>query len=309
MTRKKLRTDKGWRGAHDLTSAPPRPFASSFLFFCFLAALCAGGYFYYDYQQQRTRQEQEARAVRAQEANRLRAENERKMKELFVAKKKAEHKKQASRYAGMQDAPPKDALSESDAELAAREAKERESILAAEELQNLKEMEDRADFLNPYRHEQMNDEDAEPQPAPAANAVVAALEQYDVFNAKPNPKADYYIYLCSAGWCPNCANEMPSIRAACKNMRRAGKVQIILVSFDKTLVEAKAYAKRCQLNSPTLWIEAMRKKVFQQLPGFVDDGCGIPHVFVVDKNGSLITRGHGSILKNWRDFTTNNNKG
>lgn len=292
-----------------MTSAPPRAFASSFLFFFLLAALCAGGYFYYDYQQQRTRQVQEARAARAQEANRLRAENERKKEELIAAKKKAKRAKQASSYAGMQDESAPDAPAESDAELAAREAKERESILAAEELQRLKEMEDRADFLNPYRHEQQEEEEPRLQPFTATNAVVAALEQYDVFNAKPNPKADYYIYLCSAGWCSNCANEMPSIREAGKNMRRTAKVQIILISFDKTLVEAKAYAKRCQLNSPTLWIEAMRKKVFQQLPGFADDGCGVPHVFVVDKHGTLITRGHGSILKNWRDFTTNNQKG
>ncbi|MBQ4613402.1 MAG: redoxin domain-containing protein [Akkermansia sp.] len=309
-SRKKLRTDKIRPGASDLTSAPPRAFASSFLFFFMLAVLCAGGYFYYDYQQQRTRQAKEIRAARAEKANRLRVENERKKKELIAAKKNAdtEREKQASRHMDMQIASSQTAHAESDAELAAREAKERASILAAEERQRLQEIEDRADFLNPYRHEQQADDDSLNQSPPAANAVVAALEQYEVFNAKPNAKSDFYIYLCSAGWCSNCAKIMPIVREAGKQMKRAGKVELILISFDKSLADARSYAKGSQLKSPTVWIEAMRQKVFQQLPGFNDDGFGIPHLFIVDKNGQLVTRGHGSLIKDWRAFTLEHHK-
>lgn len=275
-------------------------------FWLLLLVLCAGGYLYYDHaqehnQQARAEQNERARAYKqkqeenARESQRLRSE----ARQRVLDKRQEQARKLEEHRAAEQ------ACATAEAELAAREAKEREAILAVEELEHLRQLDEREQMLNPYRDELPAEEE---NTRPLKNAVVAALEQYDVFNAKPREKADFYIYLCSASWCPNCIKEMPTVVAEFKKMRRSGHVELILISYDKSLLEAKAFPKKYKLKCPTLWVEAMRQKTLQFLPGFSDDGCGVPHVFIVDKDGRVITRGHGSIIKDWRYHTVDADK-
>ena len=268
---------------------------SALRFWLLLALLCLGGYIYYQHAQERN-QEARAELEECNQANKQKREaNE------LKAWQRARDKRQKPQD-GKSEEPhvAEQELAESDAELAAREAKERELILEAEKLNQLREIADREEMLNPYR-----DEESEPLPenaaGPVKNAVVSALEQFDVFNAKPKENAEYYIYLCSASWCGQCFFELKStVVREYKEIRKNPKVELILISFDRSLEAARALPKKTKLKCPTLWVEDMRKKVFQRLPGFEDDGNGIPYVFIVDKDGQLIIRGHGSFLYDWK---------
>ncbi|MBQ2380887.1 MAG: TlpA family protein disulfide reductase [Akkermansia sp.] len=127
-------------------------------------------------------------------------------------------------------------------------------------------------------------------------AVHAAIAKTKFFNAKPSKKADYYIYLHSASWCGPCKALMPEIIKEYKKMKRKG-VEIILLGHDKTEDAAKAYLKSYKAkfagvldNSPDA----------RSLPGYTP-ASGIPAATIVDKNGKVITSGHGSIVLEWKD--------
>ena len=280
----------------------PRSASGSFAFCLLMLALCAGGYWYYQYAEKQNEEKRQALADRAAENARIREENARQSQLRHqVAQRRALAQSQEGAGMGFEKKPQQ----ESEAELAAREAKEREAILAAEELERLREQADHEQMLNPYRD---TEPEQEPTPKREPNAVVLALSQYDVFNAKPETNADYYIYLCSASWCPHCLKEMPTVVAEYKKMKHSRKVELVLISHDRSLLDAKDFPRKLKLRCPTLWIEDMRHKAFLRLPGFSDDGCGIPHVFMVDKNGKLLMRGHGSIVKDWRRYTVDASK-
>lgn len=259
---------------------------STLRFWLILTLLCLGGYLYYEYAQecniearheQRKRVQENKQIREGNKNNSLQRREKEKQRALAIEQKRREYE-----------------------EIAAREAKEREVMLAAEELNQLREMDNQEQMHNPYR-----DEEPEPlpeeSPRPAKNAVVSALEQYDVFNAKPKENAEYYIYLCSAGWCGNCVRELKStVAREYKEIRKTPNVELILISFDRSLEEAHALPKKSKLKCPTLWVEDMRKRVFQRLPGFADMGNAVPLVFIVDKDGLVIIHGHGSLLKDWK---------
>ncbi len=261
-------------------------YTSATRFWLILTLLCLGGYLYYEHAQECNKDAREEQRKRVQENEQIREANKNnslqrrekeKQRALEIEQKRREYE-----------------------EIAEREAKEREILLAAEELNQLREMAVREEMLNPYR-----DEEAAPPPEesspPVKNAVVSALEQYDVFNAKPKENAEYYIYLCSAGWCGKCVGELKStVAREYKEIRKTPNVELILISFDRSLKEARALPKKYKLTCPSLWVEDMRKRVFQRLPGFADMGNAIPLAFIVDKDGLVIIHGHGSLLKDWK---------
>ena len=262
--------------------------SSSMLFWLLLAMLCLGGYLYYEYAQERNMEARCEQRKRVQENKQIREANQNnaqqrrekeKQRALEIEQKRREYD-----------------------EIAAREAKEREVLLAAEELNQLRDMADREEMLNPYR-----DEEPESLPEessrPVKNAVVSALEQYDVFNAKPKENAEYYIYLCSAGWCGKCVAELKStVAREYRKISKTPNVELILISYDRSLEEARALPQKYKLTCPTLWVEEVRKKVFQRLPGFADMGNAVPLAFIVDKDGLVIIHGHGSLLKDWKQI-------
>lgn len=131
------------------------------------------------------------------------------------------------------------------------------------------------------------------------NAVITALKKLKPFNGKPSAKADYYIYLQSASWCGPCNNEMPHVVEAYKEMKKTGRVEIILVSHDKTEGDAKGFLKQYKAKFPAVMVQ---DKDIEKLPGFSKPN-GIPNAIFVDKNGKLITQGHGSLVADWKQYT------
>ncbi len=103
---------------------------------------------------------------------------------------------------------------------------------------------------------------------------------------KPNPKAEYFIYLSSASWCGPCRALHPQIVAKYKDMKK-DKVELILVSNDRDEASGKAYADGYPC--PAI-MDAQSSK----LPGF-SPANGIPQAIIVNGKGEQLAVGHGSI--------------
>ena len=151
-------------------------------------------------------------------------------------------------------------------------------------------------------------EDAsEAKPAkPATPKVVEALSKFKVFNAKPNVKADYFIYLYSASWCGYCQQCMPIAVEQYKKMKSSRKVELLVICGDKSEADAKNYLKSKRLKSPTIMFGELQATKFLGLPS-----CGMPSfpaITVVDKEGNMIRNVVGAgqvteVLNSWRELT------
>lgn len=278
----------------------PRAATSSFWFWLFLLALGAGGYWFYTDQQAKNQAHRDALAERVEENRAIQEENARRKQQMKQAP--TSH---AGSGLGVDDLSELADAGESDAELAEREALERENILAAEELLRLRKEQDMQDMLHPYGTE---DEASQPEKKKKElNRVPGALTQYPVFNARVNTKAEYYIYWCSASWCDFCRKLVPEVLEQYKKIRRFSKVELILISYDRSLFDAKAYPKNLKMKCPTIWIEDMRSRALQRLPGF-DDRTFVPYAYIVDKDGRLLARGNASIINQWQSYISKDEK-
>ena len=148
--------------------------------------------------------------------------------------------------------------------------------------------------------------DEEDSGKPATPKVVEALGKFKVFNAKPNLKADYFIYLYSARTCGHCQACMPVAVAEYKKMKSSRKVELIVICGDKSEDDAKKYMKSKKLKAPTIMFGALQATQFRGLPG-----CGmpgLPAISVVDKEGNKIKNVVGAsavqeTLSGWRALT------
>ena len=144
--------------------------------------------------------------------------------------------------------------------------------------------------------------------ADGESAVIQALSKFKVFNAKPNKKAEYFIYLYSASTCGHCQACMP-IAAKEYSKMKSRKVELIVIDGDGSEKAAMKYLKEKRMRCPAIMFSALQATKFRGLPG-----CGmpgLPAISVVDKNGKGISGGSGvgaaqvqEILKNWRSITS-----
>lgn len=136
-------------------------------------------------------------------------------------------------------------------------------------------------------------------------AVLAALENFKVHNARVNPKAEIYIYLYSASWCGFCRECMPVAVEQYKKMKSSRKAEIILIGGDKTEKEAVKYLKSYKLKAPGIMFDALKATNFQGLPS-----CGMPGfpaVTVVTRDGRMLANVVGAaqvkgVLTNWKQY-------
>ena len=139
----------------------------------------------------------------------------------------------------------------------------------------------------------------------AKPAVLAALENFKVHNAKVNPRAEIYIYLYSASWCGFCRECMPVAVEQYKKMKSSRKAEIILIGGDKTEKEAIQYLKSYKMKAPGIMFDALKATNFQGLPS-----CGMPGfpaVTVVTKDGKMLANVIGAsqvkeVLANWKQY-------
>ncbi len=130
--------------------------------------------------------------------------------------------------------------------------------------------------------------------------VVKAVKKMKKIKGKLNTKADYYIYLYSASWCGPCCQEMPGIVETHKEMKKDGRVDIILMGKDESPAGVKGFVK--QFDMKFYAVMAGDKKA-KKVPGF-SNPSGIPSCTVVDRYGRVITSGHpAGIIPNWQAVT------
>lgn len=129
-----------------------------------------------------------------------------------------------------------------------------------------------------------------------ANPVLTGFKKLKSFNGKPNPKAKFYFYLCSASWCGPCQKEMPELVEAHKKMKKDGRCDIILIGHDKTLDDAKAYLKSHKAKFAGVWC---KDEKIDELPG-IQPVPGIPYAILVDRSGKTLLVQHASVIKDWK---------
>lgn len=139
-------------------------------------------------------------------------------------------------------------------------------------------------------------DDSAPRPT-----VSAALKKATFISGKPSGKARYYAFLHSASWCGPCRAVMPKIVAEYKKLK-GKKVEIILVSGDKTADAAKEYAKEYKVKFPV----AMPTAILQ-VPGY-RSAPSYPYAIVVDRYGKVLKEGHGSIMLDLNDTIAEANR-
>ncbi len=131
-------------------------------------------------------------------------------------------------------------------------------------------------------------------------AVPAKLEtlQY-ISQARPAADAKFYVYLCSASWCPPCRAIMPKIVAEYDAVRAAGG-EIILLCYDRSPQAGAVYVKKYGVKFPAV-MAGFQTVESIGLPGFTPPR-GIPHVTFVTPEGKVMHAGFGGTMLEWRDI-------
>ena len=128
------------------------------------------------------------------------------------------------------------------------------------------------------------------------STVAAALEEAGYFTAnKAKPKAQYYIFICSASWCQPCRNLMPSIVNTYKNeISKDDRVDLILLGGDFDEAGCAKYLKH--YNAKFSGLHVKKKIDLPELPSV----RYWPFAICMDADGKVITTGHGSKVLNWK---------
>lgn len=142
-------------------------------------------------------------------------------------------------------------------------------------------------------------EESAPAPAETVPAVTAYVNSAPFLTGQPMADAQYYIYLYSASWCGPCRAVMPKILAEYPEMK-ANKVEIILISCDRTPEDAKSYIEHYNAGLPGLHIRSITA---QKLPS-ASNPRGIPNAIIVDAQGKILHQGHGATVLNWKQICT-----
>lgn len=127
--------------------------------------------------------------------------------------------------------------------------------------------------------------------------VAKALARLNTFNATPNYKAKYYIYLQSASWCGPCCAEMPHIAKAYPAMKKK-RVELILVGCDSTRDAAEKFLIKYGGTFPGVQIG---EEGVSKLPGFTKSPS-VPNAIFVDEKGKVLHSGHGSDVLKWESY-------
>lgn len=133
--------------------------------------------------------------------------------------------------------------------------------------------------------------------AEGGESVSNVLSNLSTFNADPELRAKYYVYLHSASWCGFCRQEMPKIVEAYKEMKDAG-VELLLIGADSTPEESQKFLETYGATFPGTHKDTQG---VEDLPGY-EKAHGYPSAIFVTEEGEVLESGHGSIIQDWRDI-------
>lgn len=129
-------------------------------------------------------------------------------------------------------------------------------------------------------------EDANSVRTKAKDKVAKALQECDfMLNKSYKKNAKYYLCLLSASWCPPCRREMPRIAKLYADTIRSDRdLELIHFSCDRDEESAKAWATEHNVKFPVVAPDGGNPLDF--------DCHGIPHVFILKADGTLVEEGH-----------------
>ena len=134
------------------------------------------------------------------------------------------------------------------------------------------------------------------KPKPGKNVVAQKLRKCD-FLLNRNFKKDAKFYLClfSASWCPPCRAEMPRIaKTYAETLKDDPDIELIHFSRDQNDGKAKDWAKEHDVKFPVV-----KPKGGNPLDLHAR---GIPHLFIVKADGTLVEEGHPMRIFNEEKF-------
>ncbi len=134
--------------------------------------------------------------------------------------------------------------------------------------------------------------------ASAPSAVAVAAQKATIINGKVTPNAQVYFYLQSASWCGPCRMAMPGVVETHKEMRADGRAEVILVNYDASAEEGKAYIASYLTDMPTVHYTDLN---IDALPGFTRSR-GVPFVIVVDAAGNVLDKGAPTRIEQWKKY-------
>ncbi len=131
-------------------------------------------------------------------------------------------------------------------------------------------------------------------------AVLSVLKDLKPFNGKPNAKADYFIYLQTDSASESCdAATMAKVADIYKEMKKSGRVELILVSLDGTEEEAKVFVRKNKLKCPVVMDQ---NEKIDELPG-LSGARSLPYATFVSKDGKKHMEGNMDTLEKWENYT------
>ncbi len=132
--------------------------------------------------------------------------------------------------------------------------------------------------------------------------IAQELRKIKWFNARPNLKADFYVFLKASSSNEKCLAELPNVAKVYEEMKEDGRVELLLISYDRNKSMAQRYLESINATFPTT---LYKTKGVADLTGVKEFGRGAPYFVVVRANGTpeVCGGGVGGILSNWRYYT------
>lgn len=158
------------------------------------------------------------------------------------------------------------------------------------------------DVLKPFREAEdgagaaSKDGDVPAVKASMKNTVAQKLQSCDfLLNGKFKKDAKFYLCLFSASWCPPCRREMPRIaKTYAETLKNDPDIELIHFSRDQNDEKAMAWAKEHDEKFPVV-----KPKGGNPLDLHAR---GIPHLFIVKADGTLVEEGHPMRIFNEEKF-------
>lgn len=127
------------------------------------------------------------------------------------------------------------------------------------------------------------------------SVVAKALSEAGYFTeTEANPKARFYIFICSASWCGPCRALMPKVVEEYeKSMKKDRRVSLVLLGCDRSDEEALKYIEHYDTDIPGV---LMNKVQLENMP----EVRGIPAYVIMNAKGDLISTGSGAGILEWK---------